>query len=188
MPKLRFATLLLALFGLMLVVDGCRSRRKNKKKHKTTLRQRIDKAGRVLEIPQQPSAPLTDKDLATVIRTARSFTGTPYLAGGTTRTGMDCSGLVTTSFQAVQKTLPRISYQQAEAGSAISESELAPGDLVFFTDRKGNTRISHVGIITELKSKETVKFIHASNSLGVVENNLKQPYWHNLFLKGVRIR
>ena len=56
----------------------------------------------------------------TVISTAKSFTGTPYKYGGTTRAGMDCSALVFHSFYAVGITMPRISADQAKMGKKVS--------------------------------------------------------------------
>jgi len=188
MTKLRLFFMLMALACSIAVLDSCRGKRRGRKKTKTTWRQKFDKATQTLSQSSTPIVPLTKKDYSAIVSAAKSYTGTPYLSGGTTRTGMDCSGLVSTSYQAVNRTLPRISYQQAEAGVTIRVDEVAPGDLVFFTDRKGNTKITHVGIVTEVRNKETVKFIHASTSLGVVENNLMQNYWKNVFLKAVRIQ
>ena len=174
--------MLLGLIAGLAVLDGCKGR---KATPRTSWRDRLQKT---LPNGSLPAAPLTDREMAKVVEAARSFTGTPYLTGGTTRGGIDCSGLVVMAYQSVNKPMPRISYQQAEAGTPVAEKELAPGDLIFFTDRKGNDRITHVGLITEIRDKETVKFIHTTNSLGVVENNLKQNYWHNLYLRGVRVR
>ena len=163
--------LLLAVGALLQGLPSCRSRR-----------------SAIINSIVGVSGPLSNKEIRQIIETARSYTGTPYLTGGTSRSGIDCSGLVAVSFSAVGRDMPRISYQQAEAGYLVTESELAPGDLVFFTDRKGNQEIHHVGILTEVKRPDVLRFIHASSSLGVVENNLKQRYWSNIFLKGVRIK
>jgi len=199
LPKLRLFVLLLAGLIFITSLDSCRHRRKRKKKPGLTWRQKLERAEKFLETDGstggQPTGPtpiiqpaLTKQNMPQVVQAARSFIGTPYLTGGTSRTGMDCSGLVLNSYQAVGYTMPRISYQQADAGLPIAEKDLTKGDLVFFTDRKGNTQITHVGIITDVQLPAKVQFIHASTSLGVVENNLKQKYWQNVFLKGVRIR
>lgn len=133
------------------------------------------------------TGPLTPQELNQIVSTARSYTGTPYMTGGTTRAGMDCSGLVLMSYQSVGRTLPRSSREQSALGRMIQMQELRQGDLVFFTDHKGSSNITHVGMITEVQGADKIKFIHATNSLGVVENNLKQPYWNNLFVKAVRV-
>lgn len=121
-----------------------------------------------------------------IISTARSFTGTPYKWGGTTRAGMDCSGLLVISFRAGGIELPRTSAAQSKYGRNISIHELQPGDLVFFTAGKYKNKITHVGMVTEAEDKQNVKFIHASSSLGVVENNLFSNYYRKIFAKAIR--
>ena len=122
-----------------------------------------------------------------VISTARTFIGTPYKYGGTTRSGMDCSGLLINSFRAVEMNLPRSSEAQSKIGTEIKMSELKPGDLVFFATGDKRKVISHVGLITDVKSKDNVKFIHASSHLGVVETNLFAEYYQKRFRTARRI-
>lgn len=82
------------------------------------------------------------KRIETVLRTARSALGKPYVYGGTSpATGFDCSGLTQYAFRSAGLTLPRVSAQQARAGIAVPYSQLRPGDLVAFY-----SPISHVGI------------------------------------------
>ncbi len=73
------------------------------------------------------------------------FAGAPYEWGGVTPCGVDCSGLVQTTFAARGIALPRDAAQQAETGSPVPRSEARPGDLVFFTE--SDARISHVAIL-----------------------------------------
>jgi len=127
-----------------------------------------------------------DKDIKKVISTARSFTGTPYRWGGTTRVGMDCSGLLCTSFQSIDVKLPRTSQEQSNFGNDVRIRDIQEGDLVFFGANKNSREITHVGMVTEVISDEEVKFIHASSSLGVIENNLFSPYYQKIFIKAVR--
>src|SRR5688572_8211190 len=137
----------------------------------------------VSEMPEETTVAETRADK--VISTARTFIGTPYKYGGTTRSGMDCSGLLINSFRAVDVNLPRSSAAQSQVGKEIKMNDLEPGDLVFFATGRKRKEITHVGLITDVKSKDNIKFIHSSSSLGVVETNLLAEYYQKRF-RGAR--
>ena len=81
-----------------------------------------------------------------ILRTARSFTGIPYLWGGISPKGFDCSGFVQTVFRLNGIELPRDSYQQFAVGEKVAgRSDLKPADLIFFQP-EGADRITHVAI------------------------------------------
>jgi len=115
---------------------------------------------------------------------ASSWIGVPYKYGGEDRRGVDCSGLTRGVCRNVYNTeLHRTSYEQYKRDvKKVSKSDLASGDLVFFsTERKG--AVSHVGIY--LKDG---MFIHASSSKGVVVSNLDQSYYKNNFISGGKLK
>ena len=122
-----------------------------------------------------------------VISAARSFTGTPYKYGGMTRSGMDCSGLLLNSFKAINFDLPRSSESQSKIGKEVKLKELQPGDLVFFATGKKKRKITHVGLVTESRDGDNIKFIHASTSLGVVESNIYSNYYKERFREARRV-
>lgn len=127
------------------------------------------------------------KKVDQVVQTARSYTGTPYKFGGTTKAGMDCSALLLHSFQSVKITLPRTSELQAKKGKKVNINDLKVGDMVFFATGNKKREINHAGIVTAIRGKNDVRFIHASTSLGVVESNLYSNYYIEKFRRARRV-
>ena len=115
---------------------------------------------------------------------ASEWIGTPYRAGGDSKRGTDCSGLVSQLYKKVYHTrLSRSTDGQLKESSKISRRNLREGDLVFFTSRASRKKIAHVGIY--LKDG---KFIHASTSQGVIVSNLREKYYTQHWLCGGRIK
>lgn len=121
-----------------------------------------------------------------VISTAKSYRGTPYRYGGTTRSGIDCSALVFHSFNSIGVKLPRTSNDQSQQGKKIASKNAREGDLLFFATGKRKKQVTHSGIVTEVGGRD-IRFIHASTSLGVTEDYLSNRYWSKAFLFARRI-
>ncbi len=121
-----------------------------------------------------------------VIKEAESYIGTKYKYGGTTKRGIDCSGLMCASFQSVGETLPRISKDQSKVGKRVFIGELLPGDMIFFGAKPGSKKITHVGLISYVSDK-SIKFIHASTSRGVIESEFLSDYYKPRYIKAVRL-
>ena len=126
-----------------------------------------------------------NKKIKSIISHAKSFSGTKYKYGGTTKKGMDCSGLVYTSFKKENVILPRTSKTMATQGKAIALKKVAVGDLLFFKTNKRKNVISHVGLVVETRG--TIKFIHASTSRGVIISSLDETYWNKAFAWARRV-
>lgn len=124
--------------------------------------------------------------LTKVINVANSFKGTPYLFGGTTKKGMDCSGLVFTSFKAVDINLARSSKNMYYEGEEVALKDVKKGDLLFFDIDKFQGRINHVGLVTSVDSGE-VDFVHSTTSKGVIITSINESYWKKAFFKAKRI-
>ena len=124
-------------------------------------------------------------DAARIINTAKTYIGTPYHYGGTSHKGMDCSGLVYTVYDTIDKKLPRSSFAMSGEGKIINENEVQKGDLIFFKTLN-RTRINHVGIVSRVEDG-VIYFIHASSSLGVIESSLEESYYSQRMVQINRI-
>ncbi|MDO4429932.1 MAG: NlpC/P60 family protein [Lonepinella koalarum] len=112
----------------------------------------------------------------------REWAGTPYVLGGNTRSGVDCSGFTRTTFlDRFNIQLPRTTKEQANYGIEVPRSQIQTGDLVFFKTGRGPNGY-HVGIYVK-----DGKFLHASTSGGVIYSSLNSPYWSKVYWQTRRI-
>lgn len=115
--------------------------------------------------------------------TAKNYLGTRYLTGGTSATGMDCSGLIyRAAIEGVNMQLPRTVSALSGSAQRITDSEREPGDLLFFNT---TGTISHVGIWLG-----DGKFIHSASEgpkTGVIISSLSEEYWKRTYRFSGRI-
>lgn len=135
------------------------------------------------ESPKQEGS-VTER-LSIMLNYAKTFIGTPYVFGGTSHRGIDCSSFVQKAFSALGIELPRVSASQANQGNKVSLSDVRAGDLLFFS--RGGGRISHVAIVDHINELGEIFFIHSASSKGVVIGSLNDKYWSSKFKKAVRI-
>ncbi len=124
---------------------------------------------------------VTADDNIALYRMIAEWLGTPYRIGGSSKSGTDCSGFVTSIYKKIYgKKLERSSADMLATNcKRINKSSLNEGDLVFFHTRRRSKRPSHVGIY--LKDG---KFAHSSTSNGVIISNLNEPYYKKRWIAG----
>lgn len=109
-----------------------------------------------------------------MIKYAQKQLGVPYVFGGTDPKGFDCSGFTSYVFKEFKVELPRRAIDQYKSAEKIKEKQAQKGDLIFFDNGGG---ISHVGIVVS-DIGESIEFIHASSSQGIVITKLESSdYW-----------
>ena len=121
-----------------------------------------------------------------VIKSAQRFTGTRYKYGGDTKRGMDCSGLVYTSYKKLNITLARSSKNMFFEGKEIALGKVKQGDLLFFDIDKFEGKVNHVGMVTSI-DEGVIYFIHATTQQGVIITSIEESYWQKAFIGAKRI-
>ena len=124
-----------------------------------------------------------------VARRAKSAIGTPYVYGGASRSGFDCSGLTMWAFRRLHVHLPHSSMEQYLLGRRDRFKRvrhlrrLRRGDLVFF-DTTGAS-VGHVGVVV---SRRHGRFVSATSSSGVQKDSVHDPYyWGPRYVGAVRV-
>ena len=140
--------------------------------------------GSPAEAPAEtPTTPAASASGSSIVSIAQQYLGVPYVYGGSSASGFDCSGFTMYVFAQVGIKLPHGATSQLSYGTEVSRSDLQPGDLVFFQDY-GYTA-SHVGIYIGGD-----QFIHASSSYYnghcVVITSLSETYYNNHYLTARR--
>ena len=117
-----------------------------------------------------------------LVEDAAQYLGTPYRYGGSSPGGFDCSGFTSYIFGRAGISLPRTAAGQYSVGTAVAQSDLQPGDLVFFAG--GGSGIDHVGIYAG-----NGQMIHSSSprSGGVIYTPLSSSYYANSYVGARRV-
>lgn len=124
----------------------------------------------------QGNAQTNPQGESAVVDSARKYLGTPYVWGGTSPSGFDCSGFVQYVLAENGKSVPRTSQEQFAGGQAVDKSNLQAGDLVFY-NWQGGTDATHVGIY-----EGNGKMIHAPHPGDVVKEVDFNSYGQNVYL------
>ncbi len=123
---------------------------------------------------------LTTSQGAQIVATGKKYLGVPYVFGGTTPKGFDCSGFLQYVFMQNGYNIPRLADEQYKLGKSAQTSQLEPGDLVFFSTYEPGA--SHCGIYVGEGN-----FMHASSSKGIRVDSLSNDYWRPRYLGGRKI-
>lgn len=115
-----------------------------------------------------------------IVKQAAKYKGVPYKFGGVTAKGFDCSGYVQYVFKNCRATLPRAADEQVLQGVFVTQKQLRPGDLVFFTTYAAGA--SHVGIYAGKN-----QFWSATSSKGVMLCSLQDNYWKTRYYGARRV-
>lgn len=121
-----------------------------------------------------------------IVWTAVSYKGIPYRFGGTTERGMDCSGLIYTSFQQRDVPIARTSREMYAQGTSIPLRKVQRGDLLFFKTARKRGKVNHVGLVTSVSNGD-IRFIHSTSSQGVIVTSLHEDYWKRAFIEAKRV-
>ncbi|WP_179351427.1 C40 family peptidase [Winogradskyella vidalii] len=159
---------------LLIVVSSCKSKKTYTSKSNQTHTVKVNTTAK------------PTKEASSIVKYAQTFDGTRYKYGGTTKKGMDCSGLIYTSFKKHNVSLPRTTSGLQGTGDWIDVKEVNVGDLVFFATRKNSRKVNHVGIVSSVRTGN-VEFIHASTSRGVMTSSLAERYWYFAFVQARRV-
>lgn len=120
-----------------------------------------------------------------VFNSAMGYKGVPYVTGGTSKSGVDCSGLTQNVYAENGVKLGRTVSSQASAGVAVDAANLKPGDLVFFATGSSPTRPTHVAIY--IGKNSIIHAISQGPKRGVNISKLSEPYWNPKILYYKRV-
>ncbi len=187
-----------ALILLLLTIFSCGG---SKNRHVIVTKKEEEKTTKTPEVRKPSTRGTTKKITASteviveeidnaliekIIKNASTYEGVKYKYGGTTKKGMDCSGLMYTAFSEEDINLPRTTSQLSTYGDWVDLKEVKEGDLLFFATKRNSRQVNHVGLVTSARLGR-VEFIHASTSRGVIRSLLSEKYWYFAFVQARRV-
>jgi len=122
-----------------------------------------------------------------LIRFAKRYLGKPYHYRPNPSIRFDCSGFSSYVYDNFGFKLKRSSAEQATQFGKIEKTELKPGDLVFFSGRRINNRVGHVGIVVNAYENGKFHFIHSSNQSGIVISHSDEYYYARRYIRAGRV-
>tara|TARA_R110002096_G_scaffold97694_19_gene217806 strand:+ start:4623 stop:5177 length:555 start_codon:yes stop_codon:yes gene_type:complete len=133
----------------------------------------------VLKTPEKLSA--SGKEIKKKLDEAfRDWKGIPYVLGGSSYSGVDCSSFMQIVFEDYFGTkLPRTTTEQLKVGKSVKRNKIVIGDLIFF---KTGRKTLHVGVAVS-----NGEFMHASTSSGVMISGIEERYWADAYLTTRRL-
>ncbi|MCG1035996.1 C40 family peptidase [Polaribacter sargassicola] len=172
---------LFLMIAVALMISSCSSTKKVVKKREKNV---VTAENKIEKTLQKEDKYLVKVD--SILANAYKFINVPYKYGGTTKKGMDCSGLVYVAFKSQNYKMPRVTREMAKIGKEVSLDEVKKGDLLFFDTKKTNKKINHVGLVVS-KKEEEILFINSTTSKGVIISSLLSAYWKNTFVKAMSV-
>lgn len=181
--KIVFLSLCIAIATIVLSCKTVKAKPVSTSKKPTTTKSVVKKPAISPKKPTTSKKDLTIRQLVAAIKNDKLQTfveewiATPYRYGGTTKEGVDCSGLISNAYQySYNRTVKRTAGEQFDQCRAVSIEDVKEGDLVFFKIKSSS--ISHVGIYIGNNT-----FFHASSSQGVILSNLSEEYYQKYLYK-----
>ncbi len=120
-----------------------------------------------------------------IIEKAQAYLGTPYVYGGESPSGFDCSGFVYFLYKDYLRSLPRATRGQAALGDPVARAALVPGDLIFWATGSDPRRVTHVAIY--MGNDSVIHALSDGPRRGIAVSDMNSRYWKDKYLFSRRV-